>query len=164
VTLALSYLGGAAIIAMTGVTLFDIIARNFFGFAVFGTYDLVLITLVISVYAGMAEAFRQQAHITVDMIDGIRSYRLRRFIGITAIVITILSLMLLTWLCIGQAYDSWRFGDFTTDLRVPKYLFWIGIVVGMALSCVVLLVLLAEKVRTGEAPQDSATIIEETQA
>lgn len=84
VTIALSYLGGAAIIAITGITLFDIIARSFFGYAIFGAYDIVLITLVVSVYAGMAEAFRQQVHITVDMIDGIRSQRLRRLVGLTA--------------------------------------------------------------------------------
>lgn len=164
VTIALSYLGGAAIIAMTGITLLDIIARNVFGYAVFGTYDIVLITLVVSVYAGMAEAFRQQAHITVDMIDGIRSQRLRRIVSFTAIAVTILVMALLTWLCLWQAYDSLRFGDVTTDLRIPKLLFWIAIIVGLTLSCIVLLLLLVDKVRTVGAPQNTARIIGETQA
>lgn len=163
-TVALSYLGGAAILAMTGVTLVDIIARNAFGYAIFGTYDLVLITLVISVYAGMAEAFRQQAHITVDMIDGISSPWVRRLVGIAALVVTIAAMALLTWLCIGQARDSLRFGDITTDLRIPRVLFWIGIVFGFAVSCLTLVMLLIAQLRSGGTPPDASPLIKETQA
>lgn len=71
---------------------------------------------------------------------------------------------LLTWLCLWQAYDSWRFDDVTTDLRIPRVLFWIAIIVGFTLSCLVLLLRLIEKLRTGGAPQGTARIVGATQA
>lgn len=160
-SVAFSYVGGVAILLMTGVTLFDIIARNAFGFAVFGTYDLVLITLVVSVFAGMAEAFRQKAHITVDLIDGLPGKLLRRVIGTAALTITCFTILFLTWLCIGQAIEAYHFKDVTTDLRIPKYLFWIGIIIGIGLTGITVTLQLIQGLLSGVAPQDYDKLTEE---
>lgn len=136
---ALSYIGGLAILAMMGVTIVDIAMRNVFGTAIFGTYDFVLAMLVVSVFAGMAEAFRQEAHIKVDLIDGIASPRLRRAVIALALVLTSTALLLLVWLAVGQAADARFFGDITTDLHIPRYLFWVVIVIGLGSATIVLL-------------------------
>lgn len=159
-SIGLTYAGGLAIIFMVGVVVVDIVGRHVFGFALVGAYDYVSYTLVVSVYAGMSEAFRQKAHITVDMIDNFTNETVRNTIKATALVLTFAMLMLVTWLCLGRAYDSFRFGDVTADLRIPKIWHWAAILVGLTVTCITLLELFLRSlasllgVRTGTSPAE----------
>lgn len=138
-SMGFTYLGGLSILFIMGVTLTDIFTRTFLNFSLLGTYDLVQLGLVVAVYGGLSEAFRRNAHIAVDLIDTISSPMLQRISTLIMLLLALGLLCLLTWLCFGQAYDTYIFGDITMDLRIPKYWHWTGIIVCLLMTCLTLI-------------------------
>ena len=152
-SIGLTYVGGFSIVFTVLVVISDIIGRTVFNFSLMGAYDLVTTALVVSVYAGMSEAFRQQAHITVDLIDNIGNVILSKLFALIALVAALAMIGLLVWLSAGQAFDAYRFRDVTADLRIPKVWHWSAIIIGLSVTCVTLVELIAGSVATLTRPE-----------
>lgn len=158
-SMGFTYLGGLSILFIMGVTLTDIFTRTFLNFSLLGTYDMVQLGLVVAVYGGLSEAFQRNAHIAVDLIDTISSPMLQRISTLIMLLLALSLLCLLTWLCFGQAYDTYLFGDITMDLRIPKYWHWSGIILCLLMTCLTLVDLFISallsigKPETSEAPK-----------
>ena len=54
--------------------------------------------------------------------------RLKRIAG----AVTVIMLALMVWQGAIAARDAWSFGDVTSDLSLPKILFWIPLLFGLA--------------------------------
>lgn len=143
--MAVMYIGGAAIICMGAVTIADIFTRTFLSYSLMGSYELVQLTLAMSVFSGLAEGFWRKAHIVIDLIDQIASPMLGALLSLFATLISLGMISLLIWLCIGQAQDTLFFGDITADLRLSKIWFWIPIIVGLSTACLALTLMLIEQ-------------------
>lgn len=138
-SMGFTYLSGLAILFIMGVTLTDIFTRTALNFSLLGTYDMVQLGLVVAVYGGLSEAFRRNAHIAVDLIDTISGPLMQRISTLIILMLVVALMGLLTWLCFGQAYDTYIFGDITMDLRIPKYWHWIGIISCLLMTCLTLI-------------------------
>jgi TRAP-type transport system small permease protein len=156
-SLGLARLGSLAIVVMVIVTVADVAGRILFGFSLVGTYDIVQIALVVVVYGGLAQASAQGAHIAVDLIDRAAGERIGHVLAVSSLASSLLVLVLLIWLAVGEGLDAYRLGDTTSDLRIPKYLHWIGIVVGLAAGGTATAVRLAEAARL-LVRHDAATV------
>jgi TRAP-type C4-dicarboxylate transport system permease small subunit len=146
-SLGLARLGSLAIVVMVAVTVADVTGRLLFGLSLVGTYDIVQLALVVAVYGGLAQASAQGAHIAVDLLNRAVGERVGHLLAATALASSLLVLVVLTWLAAGEARDAYRLGDTTSDLAIPKYLHWIGIVVGLAAGGTATAVRLADAVR-----------------
>src|SRR5690554_4029586 len=65
----LTLLAGVALALMVCITMADVLLRNLFNIPVLGTYDIVETLMVFVVFLGIGEAFLDDTHITVDIID-----------------------------------------------------------------------------------------------
>ena len=67
----LSWAGAACLVVMMGITVVDVVLRGTFRTPVFGTYDIVEVTLVGVIFLALPEVFLREQHVTVDVIDQI---------------------------------------------------------------------------------------------
>ncbi len=79
-------IGSLGLVAETGIILVDVIGRAF-GSPLFGSQDLITMTMVILVFGGMALCDRSGGHISVDLLE-------RRFPGAVNRMIDILAALL----------------------------------------------------------------------
>ncbi|MBR9763378.1 MAG: TRAP transporter small permease [Rhodobacteraceae bacterium] len=149
-----TYVAGASVLFMMGVTLADIGTRTLLGFSIIGTYDLIQLGLVLAVYGGMSEAFRRNAHIAVDLLDAIASPRLLRISALLTLVLAAVFVGLLTWLGVAAAQETRLFGDVTMDLRIPKVWHWAAIILCLGMTCLSLLDLLLQALARRGATED----------
>lgn len=130
----LAALGALALIAMMGVTVFDVVGRHLFSAPVSGVVELVEFAMVWSTFLGLAAAFALGGHITVDLIDTVLPRRARTVLAALAAVAAtgaMVGLALLAW---REFTDVREWGDTTVDLGLPLHLHWLAVVIGFGLG------------------------------
>ena len=143
-------LGGAASLflgAMMMVTVADVVLRSLFSYPIFGTFDLVELFLVAMIFLALPETFRREEHVVVDLIDHLAPARAVALLRVLAALLAVLLLGLMLWHSVAPAHDTWRFGDQTLDLGIPRFVHWLPILLGTAVAILVMLLLLARRLR-----------------
>ena len=129
------------------VTVADVVLRSLFSSPVFGTFDLVELFLVALIFLGLPETFRREEHVVVDVVDHLAPVRAVARLRVLAAALAAVLLGLMLWRSIAPAYDTWRFGDRTLDLSIPRFVHWLPILLGTAAALLVALMMLARAVR-----------------
>ena len=143
---ALCAISGVAITAMVGVTVVDVLLRQF-GEAIPGAFELVTLGMRIGIPLAMPYAFWAGAHIAVELVtDRLRPWVASAIIACGLLISTAV-MALLAWCSYRRALDVWRFGDLTPDLGWPEVIHWIPLVAGSALCVPVILVLAVRHAR-----------------
>jgi TRAP-type C4-dicarboxylate transport system permease small subunit len=133
----LRLVGAAGLVAMTLVTLADILGRAAFRLAVPGAVELVELALACATFAGVALAFLRGEHIAVDLLE-----RAPRRLGllleavVAAAVVALLAL--LVWLLREDFTDALEFGDTTAVLGLPVAIAYGALLAGFAASALAL--------------------------
>jgi TRAP-type C4-dicarboxylate transport system permease small subunit len=143
-------LGGAAslcLCAMMMVTVTDVVLRSLFSYPIFGTFDLVELFLVALIFLALPETFRREEHVVVDVVDHLVPPRLVGLLRVLAALLAAALLGLMLWHSVAPAYDTWRFGDRTLDLGIPRFIHWLPILLGTAVAFLVTLIMLARRLR-----------------
>jgi TRAP-type C4-dicarboxylate transport system permease small subunit len=116
--------------AMMLLTVADIVLRFFFNRPIRGTYELVELLLACTFFFAMPASFLRDEHIVVDVIDGALPRAvagLKRFAAAAAAVM----LGVIAWQSWISAQDAIAFGDVTSDLSLPRILYWIPLLAGI---------------------------------
>lgn len=142
----LNALAGVVLCVMMMATVVDVFLRSAFDIPVFGTFDIVELTLVTMIFLALPETFRQEDHIVVDVVDHIAGRRVVYGLRVLGAVVAIIFLALMLRYGVSPAYDTYRFGEQTLDLGIPRYIHWIPILFGTAVAIVVALVVLKRDV------------------
>jgi TRAP-type C4-dicarboxylate transport system permease small subunit len=129
-----------SVVAMCVATLADIIGRHFLGLPVPGIIELAELALVWSAFAGIAAAFWTGAHIGVELIELFVSRRALAAISFANTLIVLALMAWLAWLAVAEFLDTLTWGDRTTVLGIPYTWFWAAVVIGYAVSVVLLAV------------------------
>jgi TRAP-type C4-dicarboxylate transport system permease small subunit len=145
------FLAAVALLAMLGISVVDVVGRKLFGFSVRGVVDIVGFTVVISTMFGIALAWSQRAHIVVDLLDMTGSPWLIALLDVLTRVAGIVVMPLLGWLAFHEFRDVLSFGDRTPDIGIPLALFWATILIGYALSALLLLIAPPARARSRDA-------------
>jgi TRAP-type C4-dicarboxylate transport system permease small subunit len=129
----------ACLAAMMLLTVGDVVLRAAFNRPVRGTYELVELLLCVTFFVALPAVFLRDEHIVVDSID---RYFPRAVPGLRrlAALIAVAMLALLTWQGAIRARDAWSFGDVTSDLSLPRILYWIPLLFGLGGSALAALV------------------------
>lgn len=125
------WLASAFLAAMMLLTVADVVLRAIFNRPLRGSYDLVELFLCATFFIALPAVFLRDDNIVVDSVDRYLPRVvpwLKRIAGAVAVIM----LALMVWQGAIAARDAWSFGDVTSDLSLPKILFWIPLVFGLA--------------------------------
>ena len=154
---ALTVIACTALMLMMCLTVLDVVLRNFFNIAMLGTYDIVETMMVCVVFLGIGEAFLDDTHITVDIIDSVISPKAVRVLQGIALVVSAVFLGLLLRYMPIPAWEAYIYGDRKPDLPIPLILLWIPCLVGIAAAFVAVLCKLWGSLRSNTPPAQAST-------
>lgn len=129
------WVSSAFLAAMMLLIVVDVVLRKFGANPIHGTYELVELLLVCTFFVALPATFLRDENIVVDMIDTWRPRwvpMLKRTWAAGAVVL----LATIAWQSWLQARDAASFGDVTSDLSLPKILYWAPLVFGIAAGAV----------------------------
>ena len=119
-------LGSIGLIFVTLVILIDVIGRGIQN-PLYGSQDLMTMTLVIVVFGGMAICDRQGSHVAVDLLENYFPDTLNRAIDILSALLGALIFVALAYTVYESAKISTMLNLSTNLLRLPKAWFQWGL-------------------------------------
>lgn len=122
---------------MMMISVIDVALRSLAGLPIFGTFDLVELFLVTSIFLALPETFRREEHVIVNVIDHVAPAWLTSVLRVLAMIAAVVFLAAILWNSLTPAYDTYRFGDQTLDLSIPRYIHWLPILAGTAVSILI---------------------------
>lgn len=128
------------LIVMMGINVVDVILRAAFNAPIFGTYEIVELTLAAVGFFAIAETFLRKEHVSIELIDQIAPPRMVAFLEVFGLGMTLLFFALLVWYMVPSALDSLAFNSVSFDLHIP--LVWRDSLVLLAMSMALLAVAL----------------------
>ena len=132
----LSDAAAVAIAAMIFLTIADIGMKNLFNRPIKGTFELVELLLVFTVFLGFAEVFRSDSNICVDVADQMLSPKHAAVLKIIGGFASLVFLALMGWAMLGPAMDTVTYPQWTQETGIPLYAYWAPILAGTALAIV----------------------------
>ncbi len=123
-----AFFGTLGLIVEVVVILIDVIGRAF-GHPMFGSQDLIMMTMVILVFGGMALCDRQGGHIAVDLLERRYPRIMNRAIDILSALLGTVIFVFVAWAVFDSAKLSQMLNLSTNLLRLPKAWFQWGLCV-----------------------------------
>ena len=112
-------LGAVALVAVMVTILIDVVGRAL-GSPLYGSQDIVTMSMVILVFGGMALCDRQGGHIAVDLLEPRFPPRVNRLIDIVVALTGALIFAFIAWAVWDSAKLSQMLNLSTNLLRLPK--------------------------------------------
>lgn len=136
----LPIVGAIAICVMGGITIVDILLRGILNLPIQGSYEIVQLSLVTAIYAGIGETFRRGTNLVVDLIDFAAPRVSKKLLIPLADLLSFAVVAVVLVGAIRQGFAVAGYGDTTLDLKIPVYWYWIPVIVGLgwALVCIAL--------------------------
>ena len=138
---ACGYAAAIALAAMMLLTVADVVLRSAFNYPIRGMLEIIELLLACSFFVALPASFLRDEHIVVDMIDPMAPQwvpTLKR-IGDMVTLVVISGILWQGW---KAMQDTLLFGDVTSDLQIPRILYWVPVLFGMAGSIVAALMML----------------------
>jgi TRAP-type C4-dicarboxylate transport system permease small subunit len=133
--------------AMMLITVADVTLRAVANLPITGTYDLVQLFLVGTIFLSIPDVFLREENIVIDFIDHFAAGVVINILKLIANLAAFVFLVVLSWRMLGPASDSMRFHEVSPDLSVPMIVHWILMVGGIALALLAATLILIENVR-----------------
>ncbi len=141
----LTALAAVALAAMVLIVVADVLRSNFLHRPIIGTFDLVQALLCFIVFLGLPQIFFVEGNITVDVIDHLVGKRGVAVLRMTGGLASLAYLALLWWHMFAPAYDTFAFGDVTSDLAIPVFVIWLPVLFGMAVALIAIFFVIARQ-------------------
>jgi TRAP-type C4-dicarboxylate transport system permease small subunit len=134
--------------AMMLITVADVVLRAVFNLPITGTYDLVQLFLVGTVFLSVPDVFLREKNIVIDFIDHVAGARAIGTLKLIANVFAVVFLAVLIWRMVPPALDSMRFHEVSPDLSIPMGVHWALIIAGIVLTFPAAICVLAESIQS----------------
>jgi TRAP-type transport system small permease protein len=125
------WLAAVFLVAMMLLTVADVVLRAVANKPIRGVVELVELMLAGTFFFALPAAFLRDENIVVDMIDGWRP-RMIPLLKRVAAAGAFAMLAVVVWQSWIAAKDSIALGDVTSDLSLPRVLYWIPVLAGLA--------------------------------
>ena len=154
-----AYLGiaMAALAVMMMAIVFDVFMRYTFNSPVAGTFDVVEICLVITVFYSMGAAISGFHEIVIDLVDQIAPPRLVRLLYRFAGLLSLAVLLFVFVSMLTPARQSYQWGEMRLELDMPVWIVWVIALVGMCGGLLGSLVNVLQPQGTGKADPPTTT-------
>ena len=136
-TLGLTWAAGAAMVLMILLIIVSVVMRYLMRQPLLGSNELIQFASVVLVMAALPYCTEKQAHIRVDILDGLMGHWGRLAGDLVFRLTSIFVLTLLTWRAILKAADAFRWGDTTNMLSLPIWPGYAILAMGSALCVLV---------------------------
>jgi TRAP-type C4-dicarboxylate transport system permease small subunit len=134
------WLAAVFLAAMMLLTVADVVLRAVSNTPIRGVVELVELLLACTFFLALPATFLRDENIVVDMIDTAapRAVPLLRW---AAAVLGAIVLGIMGWQGWIAAQDTLAFNDVTSDLSLPKILYWIPVLIGLFGGCAAAIVM-----------------------
>jgi len=144
---AASYGSALFLAAMMLITVADVTLRAVANLPITGTYDLVQLFLVGTIFLSIPDVFLRDENIVIDFVDHVAARAIIDILKLIANLAAFVFLIVLSWRMLGPASDSVRFHDVSPDLSVPMIVHWTLMIAGIVLALLAAAFILIESVR-----------------
>jgi TRAP-type C4-dicarboxylate transport system permease small subunit len=134
-------------LGMVALTVTDVVLRAAINRPIHGALELVELMLACSIFAALPAVFLREENVVVDMVDHAlpRAVPPLRRVGA---VVSFVVLATMGWYMVPRARDILEFGDVTSDLSIPRILYWIPVLVGVFAAAAAALVMIFRRGRS----------------
>jgi TRAP-type C4-dicarboxylate transport system permease small subunit len=133
--------------AMMFITVIDVVLRAVFNLPVTGTYDLVQLFLVGTVFLSIPDVFLRDRNIVIDFVDHVFGPRVVGALKLVANIFAVLFLAVLCWRMFPPALDSARFHEVSPDLSIPMTVHWLLMIFGIVVTLPMAIFMLIDSAR-----------------
>ena len=147
ITRCASYGSALFLTAMMLITVADVVMRAIFNLPITGTYDLVQLFLVGTVFLSIPDVFLRDRNIVIDFVDHVFGVRAVGALKLIANILALAFLGVLLWRMIPPALDSARFHEVSPDLSIPMDVHWALMIAGIVITLPAAACVLIESVR-----------------
>lgn len=144
---AASYGSALFLAAMMLITVADVTLRAVANLPITGTYDLVQLFLVGTIFLSIPDVFLRDENIVIDFIDHFAARAVIDILKLSANLAAFVFLIVLSWRMLGPASDSIQFHEVSPDLSVPMIVHWVLMISGIVLALLAAALILIESVR-----------------
>lgn len=148
---ALAYGGGVVLFGLMLLVMSEVLMRYFFGRPFRGGYEMTELAMVLIVAFGLPYAAISKGHVSIDLFGRWLDRPEMRWLNALVHLAGALLLALVAWRATVYALGSYRWGDLSNMMRIPKYPFQLATAASAALFA---LVLLLEAVRALRGPPE----------
>jgi TRAP-type C4-dicarboxylate transport system permease small subunit len=153
---ALAYGGGAVLFGLMLLVIYEVLMRYFFGRPFRGGYEMTELAMVLIVAFGLPYTAITNGHVAIDLFGRWLDRPAMRWLNAAVHLVGAVLLAVVAWRAIVYAMGSYRFGDLSNMMRIPKYPFQLAIAASAALFALVLLLEAVRALRrTPEAGRDA---------
>jgi len=138
---ALAYCGGAALLALMALILFDVLMRYVLKLPFLGGFELTELTMVLIVALGLPYCAATDGHVSVDVLAPVLDRPALRWIPVLLNLAGAALVAVMAWESARYAIGSAERGEATNMLGIQIYPFQLVIAVSMAMFALVLLAL-----------------------
>lgn len=120
-----------ALLVMVMAIVIDVFMRYTFNSPVVGTFDVVEICLVITVFYSMGAAISGFHEIVIDLVDQVASPRVVQLLSRIAGLLSAGILLFIFVSMLKPAMQSYQYGEIRLELKIPVWIVWVIALVGM---------------------------------
>lgn len=118
------------------ITVGDILVRRVIGVSIYGLVDLTQLAMMHAVFMSIAYGFSCRAHVAVTILVDLFPPRLQVFLSVFWWLVGAGVMVVLAYATFLQALAIQEYGDVSQNIRIPMFLYWLPVVVGLALSVI----------------------------
>jgi TRAP-type C4-dicarboxylate transport system permease small subunit len=122
------------------LTVADVFLRTFFSLPIRGTFELIELGLACAFFIALPAVFLRDEHIVVDAVDYMVKPEIVRRLDLAGACVSLAVLTVMLLQMVPLARDMYELGDVTSDLSIPKIVYWIPVLLGIAGSVLATLV------------------------
>src|SRR5437868_2911953 len=114
------------------LTVADVVLRSFFSRPIHGTFELIELGLACAVFLALPAVFLRDENLVVDAIDPLVKPGTVRLLDLLGACLSFAVLVAMAYRMVPLARDMYELGDVTADLSIPKIVYWIPVLLGIA--------------------------------
>jgi TRAP-type C4-dicarboxylate transport system permease small subunit len=126
--------------AVTALTFVSVLTRYLLSWGIPDSYDVSRMLLGVLIFWGISVASFRSAHITVDLLWSGVGPGARRAIDLFADLVSLVAMVVFTWMMAEKVIDTWQGNIGTYDLRFPVWVFFLLAWIGLAAAILLLVV------------------------
>lgn len=131
---------GVFLALVTALTFVSVVLRYGFSWSIPDSFDVGRYLLGIVIFWGIAVASYRGDHIAVSLLWGLLGPGLRRAMDIFATLVTMVCLIVFTWMVAHKVISTWQSNVLTMDLNLPVWPYFLVAWLGLALSVALILI------------------------
>ena len=145
--------GGAVLLGMLGLVIFDVVMRYLLRLPFLGAYEMTELAMVLIVFLALPYCAATGGHVAVDALSPILDRPGLRWLNAIIHAAGAVLMAVIAWQATLYAIVSGQRGEATNTLKIPKQPFELVTAVCALLFAVVLLVQAWKALRPSQAPE-----------